>query len=137
MNFDIDKLGEQALKTFDVEIGKQEDGTSVGFRIAGPNSTQFIQAMRSFELLRTKKRATVKGLLDESTDEGAAFTVELNAQQKELIVQNCVVDMFGWRKDGKPAEFNRVNLLEILNHRPYLYTTLFYSIIDEANFATG
>jgi hypothetical protein len=137
MNFDISSIEASPSITFDVEIGKRADGAPVGFRIVGPNSSQYQKATRALELQGIKESAARKGVLDMTTDEGAQVVIDGVKSRREAVVKACVVDWFGFAFGEGPAPFTQDNLDRVLAARPAWVVRLAMAIEDDANFEKG
>ena len=135
--FDIDKIEASAQNTFDLNVGQDEEGRPVGFRVVGTASEQYERADRAIQLMNVKEMSQREGPLDLSTDDGAEIAVEGGAQRRDIIIRECVVDWFGFTANGEPAPFNQENLERILKRRPQWRTKILAAIEDDANFTGG
>ena len=145
MNFDLDALEAATRKTFDLVVGhrdgkddKSTQGDPVGFRLLGSSSEEYQRIDRAIQVLNVKESATRRKLVDMETDEGAQAVVDGGIKRRDMIIEACVVDWFGFTiGENKPAKFTPENLARALNARPRWRNQIVAAIEDEGNFTEG
>lgn len=136
MNFDIDAIEQSTKTTYDVVVGKRDNGDAVGFKVLGQGSDEYAAAERAIQLLNVKEASTRK-TVDLATDEGAAVVVDGGDKRRQIVIDKCVVGWFGFTINDQPAEFTAENMARVLKARPMWARRLVAEIENEANFTEG
>lgn len=139
MKFDIDAIVSASELTFDVNVGRRDDGTAVGFRVLGPSSEAYARADREAQVFGVKESAARgKFAFDGTTDEGAAAIVDGLEKRADIVLSHCVVAWYGFTiGESEPAPFTLDNLRRVLRAKPLWRKILMEAIETEANFAKG
>ena len=139
MNFNIDDLESSVDVTFNLDVGKRDDGSPVGFVLLGPNSAAYSKADRAIQLLNLKDASVRDGKpVDTNTDDGAQYVVDGSEQRREIILSHCVTGWYGFTiGESETAEFTPQNFARVLKARPAWARKLVDAIETEANFAVG
>lgn len=138
MNFDINALEAATRNTFDVEVGKRDNGDPVGFRVLGSSSEEYQKVDRAIQVLNVKESAARRKLVDMETDEGAQVVVDGGAKRRDMIIEACVVDWFGFTLgESEPAPFTAENLARVLKAKPNWRLRIVAEIENEGNFTGG
>lgn len=138
MQFDIAALEAATSKTFDVVVGTRDDGGRVGFTVVGSASEQYQTAIRAIDLLNVKESAARKSTVDMASDAGAEIVVDGGAKRRDLLLDACVVEWFGFTLGAnEPAPFTPENFRRVMKAKPTWRLRLLTAIEDDANFAAG
>lgn len=138
MKFDLASLEAAATATFNVDVGKRDDGSPVGFVVKGPDSEEYEGAIRAVKMVGVKDSATRKEALDMATERGAEIVVDGVAKRDQLVLANCVVGWYGFTLgETEEAPFTKENFERVLRAKPSWRDRLLAEIENEANFVAG
>lgn len=137
MKFDINALEAAASATFDVVVGSRDDGSPVGFRVAGPSSDQYQKAEREIQVaVRLAYASTKIGEMDD--DAQAELQVGVSERSRDIIATRCVIDIFGFTQgETEPLAFSAENLARIFRARPDWKMRVVAEVERQENFLPG
>lgn len=119
----------------DVPVIFDDEGKSTaGFKVRGADSIEYQQANRAHAVLGVKKTSRRGRTIDGKTDTGAAELVDLAKKRAISIANACIVELYGFTKDGEPAPLNEQTLKEIFDARPTWLAKVLAAIENEQLF---
>lgn len=133
---DLASLKEQSSEPIDVPLIFNEDGVPTdGFKVVGVNSKQYQDADRAWRLLNVRRAAQQQNRnVSPATEEGAADIIERVDRREEAIALACVVEIYGFTVDGKPAPLTSDVLKTIFKARPHWRSKVVAAIEAEQTF---
>ena len=133
---DLADLDSTAESTFDVPVAFDADGNAIaGFKVVGKNSTKYRNAKRRQDVIAVKKSTQRGGKApDGKTDEGALQYLEDSTARESAIVRACVVDWYGFTKNGAAIALTDDELVNVFEKRPTWFDKVSASISTDANF---
>lgn len=139
MNFDINAIESSAQATFNVDVGKRDDGSPVGFTIVGTGSAEYLKADRAIQLLNVKEAANRDGRpIDTKSDDGAQYVVDGSERRREIVLSHCVVGWYGFTLgQTEVAPFTPETFSRVMRAKPQWARLLSDAIENESNFASG
>ena len=132
MKFDIESLEAARSNTFDLVVGQTDDAQPVGFRLVGPASEQYQAVRREIEAMDVRDYASRQDIA-----ENPHAVVDGASRRRDMLIEACVVDWFGFTIGGKPAEFNVENLRRVFKAAPQWRERVAVEIEREGNFIAG
>ena len=132
----LDALESASRTTFDVEVGKDSEGSPVGFRVLGTASEEYQQAERAAQIASVQVSAARRKAVDMETEAGAAEVVDSANRRADRVLEACVVDWFGFG-DGEATPFSVEGLRRVLKARPAWRDVILAAIEDDGNFTKG
>lgn len=133
MSFDLDQIAQSNAATCRVIVAGNGDDAA-GFVLVGPNSDQFRAAERAISIEGIMEAEKRRVALDLSRPEDAAKMYDNMESRRETLLQHCVVDWFGFKRNGDPVPFSREALVPVLRARPQWAKRLVAEIENTANF---
>lgn len=116
---ELDKLNDTRAEIIDAPLLFDSEGQPAsGFKVMGSNSPQYQEADRRWRLANVRKAARRGRGIEASTETGAAELVDLVAKRELAVCVACIVEIYGFTKDGEPAKLNEATLNEIFKARP-------------------
>lgn len=121
--------------TSDVILTTNDDGDEVlGFTIVGKNSQQYRDQVKANRVSAHQRGAKKKTQIDASTESGARELVDLIAKNDQKTAAAVVVNWRGFTVGGKPAPFNKDQVIELLEAYPSWIDKILIALEAEANF---
>jgi hypothetical protein len=103
----------------DVPLLFDDEGVPTdGFKVIGADSDQYQAADRDWKLKNVKKVARMGRGIDSKTNEGATELLNQMAKREFAIAKACIVGIYGFTSEGKPATLNEETLTTIFKARP-------------------
>lgn len=116
---DLSKLQVGKDELIDVPVLFDDEGEPTdGFKVVGANSKRYQEVDRKWKLANVRRVALRRQITNASTEEGAAELVDAVVRREAAIVKACVVELYGFTQDGKPAELTEATLTAIFTARP-------------------
>lgn len=133
---ELKELQSAQADLIDVPVLFDADGEPTdGFKVVGMNSKQYQDADRQWNVKAYKKSARRGGRgIDASTDTGASELADTIEKRQAHIASACIVGIYGFTTDGKPAELNEKTLTDIFTARPTWRTKVLMAIEAEQVF---
>lgn len=111
-----------------------DDNPIVGFVVVGRSSEQYIAAEKAARIRHIKMQWGGKNKIDFATDDGAVKLDEVNRACELAKLSNCVIDWFGFTKNGVDMPFDKSKLPDIFKARPSWADKVLQAIVDDADF---
>lgn len=122
----------------DVPLIFNDDGMATdGFKVLGADSPQYQEVDRAWKVRGVKKAVRRGGRALEATDEGAKELLGQLAKREDEILITCIVGIYGFTKEGKPAELSEETIDEIFTARPTWRAKVLAKIESEAVFTSA
>lgn len=138
MNFSIESLEGSKDATFDSIFGQRDNGQPVGFRIVGTASDAYQKADTIIQGMNVAEAVKRRIPTDPDTPEGAQMLSEASDRRRDVILEHCIVDWFGFTFGAdEPAPFTPENVKRVLKARPQWKKQLVAAIENEGNFYKG
>jgi len=135
------ELNELTLKQepIDVPMVTDKDGEPTdGFKVIGIHSDQYRDVARALAIRDYVRSAQREGPpIDAKTEEGAGEMLDQQIEREFEIARACIVEIYGFTKDGNPAPLDEQTLRTIFKARPTWQAKVNAVIMSEARFTNA
>ena len=130
-------LSKQEL--IDVPLVVDKDGKPTdGVKVLGIHSDEYRDVARALAIRDYVRSANRDGPpIDAKTEEGAGEMLDQQIEREFEIARACIVEIYGFTKDGNPAPLDEETLRTIFTARPTWQAKVNAVIMSEARFTNA